>query len=111
MAAPGVLLGAGAKGVSLTAAGGVGRGRRPLRVYADFAARFAKASLQSLIDSFNAQVCCRGWGSARACHDVALIDELKRRGIDLSAISQGGSTSFAHKVTLDSDGQKLVIAD
>lgn len=79
-------------------------------LYADFAARFAKASLQSLIDSF-AQVGCRGWGSARACHDVALIDELKRRGIDLSAISQGGSTSFAHKVTLDSDGQKLIIAD
>lgn len=78
-------------------------------LYADFAARFAKASLQSLIDSFNAQVGC--WGSARACHDVALIDELKRRGIDLSAISQGGGTSFAHKVTLDPDGQKLIIAD
>lgn len=85
-------------------------------LYADFAARFAKASLQSLIDSFNAQVGCRGWGSARACHDVALVDELKRRGIDLSAISQGGGTSFggtsfAHKVALDSDGQKLIIAD
>lgn len=80
-------------------------------LYADFAARFAKASLQSLIDSFNAQVGCRGWGSARACHDVALIDELKRRGIDLSAISQGGGTSFAHKVALDSDGQTLIIAD
>ena len=79
-------------------------------LYADFAARFAKASLQSLIDSFNAQVGCRGWGSARACHDVALIDELKRRGIDLSAISQGGGTSFAHKVALDTNGQKLVIA-
>lgn len=80
-------------------------------LYADFSARFAKASLQSLIESFNSQVGCRGWGSARACHDVALIDELKRRGIDLSAVSQGGGTSFAHKVALDADGKKLVIVD
>lgn len=67
-------------------------------LYNDFAAQFAASSITSLVDSFNSQVGNRGWSSARAAHDHALIDELKRRGIDISAVSNGGSTSFAHKV-------------
>ena len=43
--------------------------------YSEFTERFAAATLQSLIDSFNSQVGNRGIGSARAAHDAALIKE------------------------------------
>ena len=74
-----------------------------------YAARFAAASLTSLVDSFNSQVGNRGWTSARACHDTALIEEFKRRGIDVSSVSHGDSISFAHHVQLT--GNRLVIID
>ena len=74
-----------------------------------YAARFAAASLTSLVDSFNSQVGNRGWTSARACHDTALIEEFKRRGIDVSSVSHGDSISFAHHVQLA--GNRLVIID
>lgn len=74
-----------------------------------YAARFAAASLTSLVDSFNSQVGNRGWTSARACHNTALIEEFKRRGIDVSSVSHGDSISFAHHVQLA--GNRLVIID
>lgn len=78
-------------------------------LYAEFSACFAEETLQSLIQSFNKQVGCRGWASARAYHNRALIDELKRRGIDVSAVSKDGCTTFAHKVKLNADGTALQI--
>ena len=54
--------------------------------YNDFAARFAATTLTSLVESFNSQVGNRGFNSMRAAHDRALIDELVRRGIDVSAV-------------------------
>ena len=74
-----------------------------------FASQFAEASLNSLVESFNAQVGNRGFNSARAAHDRALIDEFVRRGVDLSAIADGKSISFAHRVALDQSGLRLVI--
>ena len=79
--------------------------------FPNFAAQFAAASLSSLVDSFNGQVGLRAWSSARAAHDQALIAELVARGIDVSAVNDGGTTSFAHKVRLDQDSNKLVIAE
>ena len=58
-------------------------------IFNDFVARFATASLTSLVESFNRQVENRGFTSARAAHDVALIRELVRRGIDVSAVYDG----------------------
>ena len=78
-------------------------------LYDKFAASFAAEHLSSLVESFNSQVGCRGWGSARACHDQALIAELAKRGIDLSAVSDGNAMSFAHHVRLD--GKRLVTTD
>lgn len=77
----------------------------------NFAAQFAAASLDSLVDSFNSQVGSRGWTSARAVHDQALIAELVARHIDVSAIHDGHVTSYAHKVHLDKSSNKLVIAE
>lgn len=69
----------------------------------DFAARFAATTLTSLVESFNSQVGNRGFNSMRAAHDRALIDELVRRGIDVSAVFDGTAISFAHHVGLDNN--------
>ena len=78
-------------------------------ILSQFASQFAEAPLTSLVESFNAQVGNRGFNSARAAHDHALIDEFIHRGIDVSAISDGHSISFAHHVALDESAMKLVI--
>lgn len=80
-------------------------------VYKQFAERFASASLQSLVDSFNREVGQYAWHYSRSLHDAALIDEFVRRGIDISAIHDGKSTSFAHRVVLNDEKNKLVIAE
>ena len=71
--------------------------------YNDFAARFAAGTLTSLVETFNSQVGNRGFNSMRAVHDRALIDELVRRGIDVSAVFDGTAISFAHHVGLDNN--------
>ena len=71
--------------------------------YNDFAARFAATTLTSLVESFNNQVGNRGFNSMRAAHDRALIDELVRRGIDVSAVFNGTVISFDHHVGLDNN--------
>ena len=45
----------------------------------------------------------RGFTSARAAHDVALIRELIRRGIDVSAVYDGKWISFAKRVKLNNN--------
>lgn len=76
-------------------------------LYNEFAARFAASTLTSLVESFNSQVGNRGFTSARAAHNKALIDEFVRRGIDVSAVYDGTALSFAHHVELDNN--RLVI--
>ncbi len=77
----------------------------------DFAARFAAASTQSLVEEFNRQVGSNAWTSARAVHDQALIAELQGRGIDISAVNVGRSTDFNHHVRLDEATDSLVLID
>jgi hypothetical protein len=77
----------------------------------DFAARFKAASIQELVDIFNQSVGNRGWTSMRAVHDQILIDEIIRRGIDVSAIHKGNTTNFSRKVVYDETQQKLLIAE
>ena len=47
----------------------------------------------------------------RATYHAALIDEFVRRGIDISAINDGKSISFAHRIVLNDEQNKLVIAE
>ena len=77
-------------------------------ILSQFASQFAEASLTSLVDTFNAQVGYHGFNSTRAAHDISLINELVRRGVDVSAISDGQSISFTHHVVLDDSGTKLI---
>ena len=73
----------------------------------EFAARFAAASTQSLVEEFNRQVGSTAWTSARALHDQALISELQSRGIDLSAVYNGRSIDFSRPVRLDETTSSL----
>ena len=77
----------------------------------DFAARFAAASTQSLVEEFNRQVGNNAWTSARAVHDQALIAELQGRGIDISAVNDGHGTDFNHYVRLDEVTYSLILID
>ena len=79
--------------------------------YSKFAAEFKAASTQSLVETFNKSVGNYGWSSMRATYNAALIDEFVRRGIDISAIHDGKSTSFARAVVYDDEHNKLVIAE
>jgi hypothetical protein len=69
----------------------------------------ARKSTEALIDAFNALVGRRCWTSARASHDAALIDALKK-GVDVSAICDGRVISFQHQVVLSEDNKKLIFA-
>lgn len=80
-------------------------------IYNEFAARFAASTLSSLLDSFNREVGDYAWHYSRSLHDAALIDELIRRGIDVSAVYDGKAISFAHHVAMASDEDRLVIID
>ena len=74
----------------------------------EFAARFAAASTQSLVEEFNRQVSSNAWTSTRAVHNQALIAELQGRGIDISAIYDGRSINFSKTVRLDETTSSLV---
>ena len=79
--------------------------------YAKFAAEFQAASSLILVETFNKSVGNYGWSSMRATYHAALIDEFVRRGIDISAINDGKSISFAHRIVLNNEQNKLVIAE
>ena len=76
--------------------------------YIKFALQFADMQIPELVNIFNFQVQNRGWSSMRAYHDQALIDEFRRRGIDITAVSDGKTTSFAHPVRYDLPDNKLI---
>lgn len=67
----------------------------------------AKLNVESLIEEFNALVCKRYWTSARAAHDAALINSLIKKGIDVSAIYDGRAISFAKRIALNRDMNKV----
>ena len=76
--------------------------------YTKYALQFADMQIPELVNIFNFQVQNRGWSSMRAYHDQALIDEFRRRGIDITAVSDGKTTSFARPVRYDLPDNKLI---
>ena len=77
--------------------------------YIKFALRFADMQITELVNVFNSQVNLRGFTSMRAYHDVALMDEFQRRGIDTTCVHDGHSISFAHPIAYDISLNKLVL--
>ena len=76
--------------------------------YIRYALQFADMQIPELVTVFNAQVGNHGWSSMRAYHDQALIGEFQRRGINITAVSDGKTTSFAHPVKYDLPDNKLI---
>ena len=70
----------------------------------------AKRSVESLVKEFNRQVGSRAWTSIRGLHDSVLIDTLIEKGVDVSAIYDGVTISFARKVVLNDDKTKVLFA-
>lgn len=77
--------------------------------YIKYALRFADMQIQELVTVFNSEVGLQGWSSMRAYHDSALIDEFTRRGIDVSAISDGHNITYTHPIRYDIYENKLSI--
>ncbi len=64
-----------------------------------------------LVTVFNHQVGNTGWTGMRAYHDQALIDEFQRRGVDVSASSDGYAISFAKHIKYNLGENKLIVID
>ena len=79
--------------------------------YTKYALQFADMQISELVKVFNHQVGNTGWTSMRAYHDQALIDELQRRGVDVSAVSDGHTISFARQINHDLGDNKLIVID
>jgi len=75
--------------------------------YTKYALQFADMQITELVTSFNQEVKNPGWSSMRAYHDQALIDEFQRRSIDVSAVFDNKSISFAHPVSYDITDNRL----
>lgn len=75
----------------------------------EFGFDFTQISVETLIANFNREVGSRAGTSARLAFNLVNIEELKRRGIDVSAVYDGTVIKFAHKVELNELGTKLVL--
>ena len=79
--------------------------------YTKYALQFADMQIPELVNEFNAQVQSCAWSSMRAYHDQALIDEFQNRGIDVSAVSDGHTISFAKHIKYDLENNRLIIIE
>ena len=77
--------------------------------YMRFAEKLITYTIEQLVELFNREVGNNAWTSMRAAHDCALIDEFKRRGIDITAISNGNMISFNHPIMFDESGNRLLV--
>lgn len=79
--------------------------------YTKYALQFADMQIPELVTVFNHQVDNTGWTGMRAYRDQALIYELQRRGVDVSAVSDGHTISFTRHVKYDLGNNKLIVID
>ena len=76
-----------------------------------YEARFASETIHQLVTNFNSLASSRGWTAERSCYSAALIRELERRSIDLTAIvsnDTGAQTIRYIRVVYDKDSHALL---
>lgn len=78
--------------------------------FKELKASMVKKSVSALISEFNSLVGSKAWTSIRGLHDSVLIDTLIAKGIDVSSIYDGVTISFARKIKLNADKNKIVFA-
>ena len=76
--------------------------------YKFYVARLSSTPVPQLVEYFNREVGSRAWTSERSAYDTALIDALINKGIDVSAVYDGTSISFNHKVSLNAESKMLI---
>ncbi len=77
----------------------------------DFEFDFTQMSIDTLIANFNREVGSRAGTAARLAFNLVNINELQRRGIDVSAAYDGTIIKFSKAVELDQTGTRLVIKE
>ena len=77
--------------------------------YKFYVARLSSMPVSQLVKLFNKEVGNIGWTSERAAYNTALVDAFINKGVDVSEVYDGSSTSFKHKVSLDPDSKKLIV--
>ena len=75
--------------------------------YKYYLVRLSSTPISHLVQYFNNEVGSRAWTSERAAFDSALIDALINKSIDVSAIYDGTSISFKHKIEYKSTLKRL----
>ena len=55
--------------------------------------RFQNQTIQQLVDNFNQLANSRGWTAERSYFSVALVNEMIRRGVDVSSVVECGNES------------------
>ena len=55
--------------------------------------RFQNQTNQQLVDNFNQLANSRGWTAERSYFSVALVNEMIRRGVDVSSVVESGNES------------------
>ena len=78
--------------------------------YDNLQEEMANRSVEALVEEFNKQVGSRAWTSIRGLHDSVLVDTLIAKGVDVSALYDGVTISFARKIKLNDDKSKVTIA-
>ena len=78
--------------------------------YDNLQEEMANKSVEALVEEFNKQVGSRAWTSIRGLHDSVLVDTLIAKGVDISAVYDGVTVSFARKIKLNDDKSKVTIA-
>ena len=76
-----------------------------------YEARFTNETIHQLVSNFNSLASSRGWTAERSCYSAALIRELERRGIDITAIMSndtGLQTIRYIRVAYDKDSHALL---
>ena len=55
--------------------------------------RFQNQTIQQLVDNFNQLANSRGWTAERSYFSIALVNEMIRRGVDVSSVVECGTES------------------
>ena len=74
-----------------------------------YEACFIGKTISELVDDFNQDAGTHGWAQERVYYHEALMNAFAEKGIDISAVSDGETISFAHKVNYDEENRALVV--
>ena len=76
-----------------------------------YSACFIGKTITELVDDFNQDVGATGLTQDRAYYHEALLHAFEEKGVDVSAITDGTTISFAHQIRFDAENRALVVVD